>query len=101
MHSSVRKLYIEIPSSAGFSGQITALEARVQSLENDKRRLMDKCESHSSAITAHSTGEKKARIEAENLRKEMGDLKKKYEAVRGKYRDLKSRSVLFHIIRSL
>ncbi|KIM90343.1 hypothetical protein PILCRDRAFT_812079 [Piloderma croceum F 1598] len=89
MIPSVRKVFIEIPSQAGFKNQIALLESRVKSLEKDKELLLTKCESSMAASVTHAEGEKKARLDAEKTKKEMVQLKRNYDTFKGKYYDLK------------
>jgi hypothetical protein len=89
MIPSVRKVFIEIPSQAGLKNQIALLESRVKSLEKDKGLLLTKCESSMAASVTHAEGEKNARLDAEKAKKEMVQLKRKYDALKGRYYDLK------------
>jgi hypothetical protein len=106
MIPSVRKVFIEIPSQAGIKNQIALLESRVRSLEKDKGLLLTKCESSMAASVTHAEGEKNARLDAEKTKKEMVQLKRKYDVLKGKYYDMKksrwvSVLVLFQICCSL
>jgi len=89
MIPSVRKVFIEIPSQAGIKNHIALLESRVRSLEKDKGLLLTKCESSMAASVTHAEGEKNARLDAEKTKKEMVQLKRKYDVLKGKYYDLK------------
>jgi chromosome segregation ATPase len=93
MIPSVRKVYIEIPSQAGLQNQIALLESRVKSLEKDKQLLMTKCESNMAASATHAEGEKKARLDADKVKKEVVNLKRKYDILKGKYSELKPKCV--------
>jgi len=91
MIPSVRKVYIDIPSQAGLKNQIALLESRVKSLEKDKLLLMTKCESNMAASATHAEGEKKARSDADKAKKEVVNLRRKYDALKGRHSDLKSK----------
>ena len=65
------------------------LEERVKGLENDKTLLMERCESAMIASAKHAEGERDARMECERLRREMQELRKKYDSLKGRYKEHK------------
>ncbi|TBU45400.1 hypothetical protein BD309DRAFT_860265 [Dichomitus squalens] len=70
--------------------QIAALTDKAAALERDKALLMDRCEAAIRARDAHAQGERDRRLEKERLEKELTELRRKYEGVKGKYRVLKA-----------
>lgn len=65
------------------------LEERVKGLESDKTLLMERCEASMVASSKHAEGERDARMECEHLRRDMRDLRKKYDSLKGRYREYK------------
>ena len=51
---------------------------------------MDRCEAAIRASQIHAQGERDERLEKERLQRELRDLRKKYENVKGKYKTLKA-----------
>lgn len=65
------------------------LEERVKGLENDKTLLIERCEASMQASSKHAEGERDARLECERLRREMQELRKKYDSLKGRYKEHK------------
>ena len=65
------------------------LEERVKGLENDKTLLIERCEASIKASSKHAEGERDARLECERLRREMQELRKKYDSLKGRYKEHK------------
>ncbi|TCD69484.1 hypothetical protein EIP91_007414 [Steccherinum ochraceum] len=96
---SVRRVYFEAgpqvssssstssstESDADLKDQISALEARVASLTRDKSLLMDRCEMTISASTHHAQKERIARLNNQNLKKEVETLKTQLKALKFDY----------------
>ncbi|PIL24788.1 transporter [Ganoderma sinense ZZ0214-1] len=70
--------------------QIATLTDKVNALVHDKGLLMDRCESAIRARDVHAQGERAARLEKERLDRELKDLRRKYDSVKGKYKALKA-----------
>ena len=96
---SIRRLYIPTADDAAPAGpdprrdlhaQIASLTDRVNGLMHDKMLLMDRCEAAIHARDAHAQGERDERLEKERLEREMRELRKKYDCVKGKYKALKA-----------
>ena len=73
----------------GFRAQIVVLSEKVDTLERDRALLMDRCEAAQHAAAAHAQGERDERLSRERLEREMCELRKKYEGLKGKYKTLK------------
>ncbi|KAJ7255447.1 hypothetical protein B0H12DRAFT_1050108 [Mycena haematopus] len=54
---SIRRVYIDMSRHEHLRKKLSASEARVAALEQDKERLMAECERHIAAAQAHSRGE--------------------------------------------
>ena len=74
----------------GFRAQIVVLSEKVDTLERDRALLMDRCEAAQHAAAAHAQGERDERLSRERLEREMRELRKKYEGLKGKYKVLKT-----------
>ncbi|KAK6967130.1 tripartite motif-containing protein 26 [Favolaschia claudopus] len=71
---SIRRLYIDVPGNDGLRKKLSASEARVRALEDDKERLMAECERHIAAAEAHCRGETSAIRNVMNLKDELAEM---------------------------
>ena len=92
---SIRRVYYETEDQTkhrqDLLDRVEYLQKKVQGLQEDTGKLMDRAEAAIVASHKHQEGETKARIEAERLRKanaalksQVHDLTKKYNEVKGK-----------------
>ncbi|KAI0732152.1 hypothetical protein C8Q72DRAFT_774855 [Fomitopsis betulina] len=88
---SVRRVFFDAPgdSNRALKATVVRLEERVKGLESDKTLLMERCEASMVASSKHAEGERDARMECEHLRRDMRDLRKKYDSLKGRYREYK------------
>lgn len=88
---SVRRVFLDVSGQSNRQLQATAtrLESRVNALLEDKRLLMERCESAMAASQKHQEGERDARLEMENLMEELRELRAKYENLNRRYRMLR------------
>ena len=70
--------------------QIATLTDKVNALVHDKGLLMDRCEAAIRARDVHAQGERSARLDKERLERDLKDLRRKYDSVKGKYKALKA-----------
>ncbi|KAI1790279.1 hypothetical protein LXA43DRAFT_891386 [Ganoderma leucocontextum] len=70
--------------------QIATLTDKVNALVHDKGLLMDRCEAAIRARDVHAQGERAIRLDKERLERELKDLRRKYDCVKGKYKALKA-----------
>lgn len=84
-------MFLDAPgeSNRAHNATVARLEERVKGLENDKTLLMERCEASMVASSKHAEGERDARMECERLRREMHDLRKKYDSLKGRYKEHK------------
>ncbi|KAJ8590972.1 hypothetical protein M405DRAFT_765597 [Rhizopogon salebrosus TDB-379] len=81
MVPSVRKLYMDIPSTGPLTAEIEQLKKRVATLGRDRDALMEKCEAYMAASRQHADKEKTARLEARAAREATSQLQIKYDAL--------------------
>lgn len=88
---SVRRVFIDSPaeSTRTLKATVARLEERVKSLEKDKTLLIERCEASMAASSKHAERERDARMEYEAMRREMQELRKKYDSLKGRYREHK------------
>ena len=88
---SVRRVFLDNPaeSNKALKANVARLEERVRNPEKDKTLLMDRCEASMAASSKHAEGERDARMACEALRREMQDLRKKYDGLKGRYKEHK------------
>ncbi|KAI0058815.1 hypothetical protein BV25DRAFT_1810010 [Artomyces pyxidatus] len=102
---SVRRVYVDPTNEEGaetienLSEKVALLEARVSSLQREKRVLIERCENAFHASRKHQEGEKAARLVAEEAKKEMRAAHKKYDAMKEKYQGVKTQCVLVSFCR--
>ena len=70
--------------------QIVSLSEKVDGLERDRAQLVERCETAQRASQTHAQGERDERIARERVEREMRELRKKYEGLKGKYKLLKA-----------
>ncbi|EJF64444.1 hypothetical protein DICSQDRAFT_53673 [Dichomitus squalens LYAD-421 SS1] len=89
---SIRRVFIADASDAAAAAppSPSTSPSSPAALERDKALLMDRCEAAIRARDAHAQGERDRRLEKERLEKELTELRRKYEGVKGKYRALKA-----------
>ena len=93
---SIRRVFISPNASASIESQhelraqVARLTEKIDALVEDKATLMDRCEAAIRASQIHAQGERDERLEKERLQRELRDLRKKYENVKGKYKTLKA-----------
>ncbi|KAJ6488065.1 hypothetical protein DFH09DRAFT_381016 [Mycena vulgaris] len=68
---SIRRVYIDMSRHEGLRKKLSASDARVKMLEQDKERLMAECERHIAAARAHSRGETDALLKLHDLEEEL------------------------------
>ncbi|EMD39240.1 hypothetical protein CERSUDRAFT_112902 [Gelatoporia subvermispora B] len=87
----VRRVFLDGPSasSKALEDTITVLSTRVRELERDKTLLLDRCEAALIASSAHAEGERAVRLQVDKLKKEMQELRGKYDNVKRKYKEMK------------
>ncbi|KAL7280618.1 hypothetical protein ACG7TL_005555 [Trametes sanguinea] len=96
---SIRRVFIspnahasaDVESQRELRAEVARLTDKIDALVRDKALLMDRCEAAIRASQAHAQGERDERLAKERLEREMRDLRKKYECVKGKYKALKAR----------
>ena len=76
-------------TNGGLRSRVATLEKRVTGLNQDKERLMDRCEAGMANIRRLGEQERDARQDKERLEKELEALRHKYESVKVKYKTLK------------
>lgn len=76
-------------SNKALKATVVRLEERVKCLDHDKTRLIERCEASMKASSKHAEGERDARLECERLRREMQELRKKYDSLKGRYKEHK------------
>jgi hypothetical protein len=81
MVPSVRKLYMDIPSTGPLTAEIEQLKKRVATLGRDRDALMEKCEAYMAASRQYADKEKTARLEARAAREATSQLQIKYNAL--------------------
>jgi hypothetical protein len=81
MVPSVRKLYMDIPSTGPLIAEIEQLKKRVATLGRDRDALMEKCEAYMAASRQYADKEKTARLEALAARETSSQLQIKYDAL--------------------
>lgn len=64
--------------------QLNATQSQLDYVKKDNQLLMAKCESNTVAANKHAEGERKARREAEKLRRELADAKEQIEMLYSK-----------------
>ncbi|OJT03300.1 hypothetical protein TRAPUB_6078 [Trametes pubescens] len=70
--------------------QVARLTDKIDALVQDKALLMDRCEAAIRASQAHAQGERDERLAKERLDRDMRDLRKKYDGLKGKYKTLRA-----------
>ncbi|KAI9062719.1 hypothetical protein FKP32DRAFT_1573836 [Trametes sanguinea] len=96
---SIRRVFIspnanasaDVESQRELRAEVARLTDKIDALVRDKALLMDRCEAAIRASQAHAQGERDERLAKERLEREIWDLRKKYEGVKGKYKALKAR----------
>lgn len=71
--------------------QIQVLEQRNKLLEKDKVLLMEKCEASQARVNIHAIGERHAMKQAQVAENEAECMRKMYESIRDKFKELSSR----------
>jgi len=69
--SNIRKIYTDTTDEEELRDQVDVLTERVQSLEEQKEQLMDRCESYMRANQVIAEKEKQARLRMELMQKEL------------------------------
>ncbi|CDO68847.1 hypothetical protein BN946_scf184805.g56 [Trametes cinnabarina] len=95
---SIRRVFIssnaigsgEVESQRELRAEVARLTDKIDALVHDKALLMDRCEAAIRASQAHAQGERDERLAKEHLERELRDLRKKYDTVKGKYKMLKT-----------
>ncbi|KAI0641974.1 hypothetical protein C8Q79DRAFT_1003397 [Trametes meyenii] len=97
---SIRRVFIspnavadasaEAESTRDLRAQVARLTDKIDALVRDKTLLMDRCEAALRASQAHAQGERDERLAKERFERDLRDLRKKYEGVKGKYKALKT-----------
>lgn len=85
MVPSVRKLYMDIPSTSPLIEEIEQLKKRVATLSRDRDVLMDKCEAYMAASRQYADKERTARLEARAARQATCQVQAKYDALKNEY----------------
>lgn len=100
---SIRRVYLDIDPNATedsekeqlrqqlalMEQQNRALEKKSKAMHRDNCMLMDKCEVLLNTSNVHAVRERHQRLEKERLITELMEVKKKYNALKGKYKCLK------------
>ncbi|KAH9893211.1 hypothetical protein C8Q73DRAFT_647407 [Cubamyces lactineus] len=93
---SIRRVFIfpnggaSLESQHELRAQVARLTEKIDALVEDRATLMDRCEAAIRASQIHAQGERDERLEKERLHRELRDLRKKYENVKGRYKTLKA-----------
>ncbi|KAI8969363.1 hypothetical protein BD414DRAFT_428737 [Trametes punicea] len=95
---SIRRVFISPNADTSSGGesqrelraQVASLTDKIDALVRDKALLMDRCEAAIRASQAHAQGERDERLAKERLERDLRDLRKKYEGLKGKYQALKA-----------
>ncbi|KAI0630812.1 hypothetical protein C8Q77DRAFT_1135352 [Trametes polyzona] len=97
---SIRRVFISpnaqhdaeaaVESQRELRAQVARLTDKIDGLVQDKALLMDRCEAAIRASQVHAQGERDERLAKEKLDRDMRDLRKKYESLKGKYKTLKA-----------
>ncbi|KAG2042725.1 hypothetical protein BDR03DRAFT_996920 [Suillus americanus] len=87
MAPSVRKLYLDIASSAPLLAENEKLKTRVAELSRDKNALMEKCEARMAACRQYAADERDARLEAKAAQEATDRLQAKYDALEREFLD--------------
>lgn len=85
MTPSVRKLYLDIPSTSALVAEIERLKKRVTTLSRDRDVLMDKCEAYMGASRQLAEREKNARLEARAAQDATCVMQRKYDVLKKEY----------------
>ncbi|OAX40159.1 hypothetical protein K503DRAFT_715031 [Rhizopogon vinicolor AM-OR11-026] len=85
MVPSVRKLYMDIPSTSLLTAEIEQLKKRVATLSRDRDALMEKCEGYMAASRRYADQERDARMQACAAEDDKSQVQKKYEDLKKKY----------------
>ena len=105
LNPSVRRIYLDTPDASDTErehvAQIKMLEQRVMGLQQDKLRLMGRCEAAIASSRKHQEGEHTATFEVQKLRRmyttltvKYGELKTKHDQAKGKNKEVRAGSVL-------
>ncbi|OCH84504.1 hypothetical protein OBBRIDRAFT_741500 [Obba rivulosa] len=88
---SVRRVFLDAPSTSTktLEETITVLTNRVRELERDKTLLLDRCEAALVASSTHAERERDARVQNNKLKKEVQELRGKYDAMKRKCKEIK------------
>ncbi|OJA08070.1 hypothetical protein AZE42_02232 [Rhizopogon vesiculosus] len=85
MVPSVRKLYMDIPSTSPLIAEIEQLKKRVATLSRDRDTLMEKCEGYMAASHRYADEERAARMQARAAEDGKSQMQEKYEDLMKKY----------------